>query len=313
MHIHHQFPDTKVLSPTALAVGTFDGVHRGHLELIKTLRRTALEANLQSAVLTFVDMPQCYFFPESCPRLLTLAEEKAAQFAATGIDHLWIVPFNQAIAAQEYDAFVKSTLMEKLGMRLLLAGPDFALGKGRRGNLNALRELGKTLEYDVKVLSEKYFYKDVPVSSTRIRAALDAGQLADANAMLGRDFCFSGQVISGRGWGKKLGMPTINVAFPARKVLPAPGVYAARARLDDATEWLPAALSIGTNSSVGGREISVEFHIIGKDIPPPQTAQVEMAAWHRAQQHFETPESLAAQMQRDVEAIQQLLSETDPF
>jgi FAD synthase len=102
-------------------------------------------------------------------------------------------------------------------------------------------------------------------------------------------------------------MPTINVAFPARKVLPASGVYAARARLDDATEWLPAALSIGTNSSVGGRAISVEFHVIGKDSPPPQTAQVEMAAWQRAQQHFETPESLAAQMQQDVEAIKRLL------
>jgi riboflavin kinase/FMN adenylyltransferase len=308
MFIHHQLSAPKVLSPTALAVGTFDGVHRGHLELIKTLRETAAQNNLQSAVLTFVDMPFCYFFPNKCPRLLTLAEEKITQFAATGIDHLWIVPFNQAIASQEYDAFVKSTLVEKLGMRSLVAGPDFALGKGRRGDLSALRELGKSLHYDVKVLSQKYFYKDAPVSSTRTRAAFEEGSLQDGNVMLGRNYRFSGKVISGRGWGKRLGMPTINVAFPARKVLPAPGVYAARARLDEATEWLPAALSIGDNSSVGGNEISVEFHVIGKSILTPKIAQVEMVSWHRAQQHFENLDSLAAQMQRDVETIAAILS-----
>jgi len=309
MLVHHQLSAPKVLSPTALAVGTFDGVHLGHLQLIAELKKTAAQADLQSAVLTFVDMPQCYFFPDNCPRLLTLAEEKIAQFAATGIDHLWIVPFDQTIAAQEYDAFVKSTLVENLGMRLLLAGPDFALGKGRRGDLTALRELGKSLDYDVKVLSQKYFYKDAPVSSTRIRAALEDGNLQDANAMLGRNFRFSGQVISGRGWGRKLNMPTINVAFPARKVLPAPGVYAARARLDDAKNWLPAALSIGDNSSVGGNEISVEFHVIGETVSPSQTAEVEIASWHRAQQHFENLDSLAAQMQRDVAEISAVLSE----
>jgi riboflavin kinase/FMN adenylyltransferase len=309
MLVHHQLSAPKVLSPTALAVGTFDGVHQGHLQLIAELQKAAADNNLQSAVLTFVDMPLCYFFPEKCPRLLTLAEEKIAQFANIGIDHLWIVPFNQEIAAQEYDAFVKSTLVEKLGMRLLLAGPDFALGKGRRGDLPSLRELGKLLDYDIKVLSQKYFYKDAPVSSTRIRAALEDGNLQDANAMLGRNFRFSGEVISGRGWGKKLGMPTINVAFPARKVLPAPGVYAARARLDDAKNWLPTALSIGDNSSVGGSEISVEFHVIGATIPTPKTAQVEMAAWYRAQQHFENLDLLAAQMQRDVADISAALSE----
>lgn len=309
MHVHHQLSALKVLSPTALAVGTFDGVHRGHLELIKALRETAADNNLQSAVLTFVDMPQCYLFPDKCPRLLTLAEEKIAQFAATGIDHLWIVPFNQTIATQEYDVFVKSTLVETLRMRLLLAGPDFALGKGRRGDLGALRKLGESLNYHVKVLSQKYFYKDAPVSSTRTRAALEEGRLQDGNAMLGRNYRFSGKVISGRGWGKRLGMPTINVAFPARKVLPAPGVYAARARLDDAAEWLPAALSIGDNSSVGGNEISVEFHVIGKDIPPPKSAEVEMVSWHRAQQHFENLDLLAAQMQRDVVEISSALSE----
>jgi len=307
MHIHHQLSDTKVLSQMALAVGTFDGVHCGHLELIKTLRQTAAENHLQSAVLTFVDMPYCYFFPDQCPRLLTLAEEKIARFATTGIDHLWIVPFNQEIASQEYDAFVKSTLVEKLGMRMLVAGPDFALGKGRRGDLTALRELGKSLDYGVKVLSQKYFYKDAAVSSTRTRAALEEGSLQDANAMLGRNYRFRGKVISGRGWGRRLGMPTINVAFPARKVLPAPGVYAARARLDDAAEWLPAALSIGDNSSVGGHEISVEFHVIGHTVATPKLAEVEMIAWHRAQQHFENLDLLAAQMQRDVEEIKLLV------
>lgn len=307
MQTHHQLSAPKVLSPTALAVGTFDGVHRGHLALIQTLRATAAEENLQSAVLTFVDMPYYHFFPERCPRLLTLAEEKIDQFAATGIDHLWIVPFDQTIASQEYDIFVKNTLVAQLGMRLLLAGPDFALGKGRRGDLPALRELGKLLNYNVKVLSHKYFYNDAPVSSTRTRAALEEGNLQDANAMLGRNYRFFGKVISGRGWGRRLGMPTINVAFPWRKVLPTSGVYAARARLDDAKEWLPAALSIGDNSSVGGNEISVEFHVIGGAIPPPQTAEVELVRWHRAQQHFENVDLLAIQMQRDVEVIGELL------
>ena len=147
----------------------------------------------------------------------------------------------------------------------------------------------------------------LPLSSTRTRAAFEEGSLRDGNAMLGRNYRFSGEVISGRGWGKRLGMPTINIAFPARKVLPAPAVYAARARLDDAAEWLPAALSIGNNSSVGGSEISVEFHVIGHSIPTPQMAEVEMVRWYRAQQHFEKLDLLAAQMQRDVEEIAEML------
>jgi len=308
MILHSQLPDAPQLENCVLTIGTFDGVHRGHQHLVATARRAAMDRGLPLAALTFTDMPYCFFRPDDCPRLLTLAPEKAAVFERLEVDHLWLVPFDGAVAARTAGQFT-SELKAFLGVQLLVVGPDFALGKGRAGDVPELRRLGEKSGFEVLVLDEKVEEENAPISSTRVRQAVEAGAVEAAARMLGRPFAFSGEVVAGRQLGRTLGVPTINLQIPARKVVPAHGVYAARAAWVGQSTPLPVALSIGTNPSVGGTSLSIEFHVIGAEIAtPPKTAQVEIIARLRGQENFATVDELVLQMRRDIEQAAEILA-----
>ncbi len=158
MHVYHELPRAPLLQNLALSIGTFDGVHRGHQMLVETLNREAQARNLSSAVLTFQDMPYCYFSPDDCPHLLTLPDEKIQAFAPLQIEHLFIVPFDESIAQQSAREFTEA-LSKNLGIKLLVIGPDFALGRGREGDAKALRELGREFGFEVVVLEAKNCWK----------------------------------------------------------------------------------------------------------------------------------------------------------
>lgn len=309
MQVHTTLPTTPTNNNIALAVGTFDGVHRGHQLLVENVKREAASRDLQSAVLTFQDMPYCFFKPDNCPRLLTLMEEKIDAFAATGIDHLFIVPFNGDIARQSYEEFVQETLCEKLGLKLLLCGPDFALGKDRTGDVAALRELGLNAGYGMHVLDAKLLEGDKPISSTRVRAAVEAGDVREAARMLGHTFTFSGKHVEGKKLGRTIGMPTINLHVHTRKVLPANGIYAARVRFDDESLH-HAALSIGTNPTTDNTDsIKIEFHVLDENIEAtPEIVTVEVVDRLRNEEKFDSLDALIQQMQRDLEEIRKILS-----
>jgi riboflavin kinase/FMN adenylyltransferase len=312
MQVHHELWSNSPQVTTAgyaVTVGTFDGVHRGHQSLVEALRREAHSRGLRTAVLTFVDMPYCYFRPDDGPRLLTLAPEKIAAFERLGVDDLWIVPFTAQVAKQSAGDFVRDVLMRQLGMKLMVAGPDFALGKGREGDIPTLRALGQGLGFEVVALDGKLMVGGRAVSSTRVRGCVEAGDIGDAAEMLGQPFNFSGEVISGRQLGRTIGVPTINMKVAERKVIPANGIYAARAYFDNESGAHRAALSIGNNPTVGGTGLNIEFHVIGEEIPqPPQVVRLELVERLRDEQHFPDLTTLVEQMQRDIRQADELLA-----
>jgi riboflavin kinase/FMN adenylyltransferase len=301
MQVHTSLPTSGILSNAALTVGTFDGVHRGHQFLIENLKREAARESLAPAVLTFQDMPYCFFRPDDCPRLLTLPAEKIAAFEKLEIEHLFIVPFDDQIAQSPYDVFARQVLCEKLGMKLLVAGPDFALGKNRAGDVAALKALSAQLNFEVRVLDEKLKFENAPISSTRVRNAIENGHVENASQMMGHAFEIEGEVVSGKQLGRTIGVPTINLKTHARKVVPRNGVYAARAIFPDASTHR-VALSIGTNPTTDSDDSTkIEFHVIGQNIEtPPKNARLEIVARLRDEAKFASLDDLISQMRRDI-------------
>lgn len=314
MQVHTELPSQPILERCALTVGTFDGVHCGHQRLVEVLRQEARLRNLPAAALTFADMPFCYFRPDECPQLLTLPHEKIAAFDELGLDHLFIVPFNEQIAQQSYATFATEVLCEAIGAKLLVIGPDFALGKSRQGTVAALTDLGQQVGFETKVLAEKIQFEQLPISSTRVRSAVENGEVENAMKMLGRAFAFEGEVVAGKQLGRTIGVPTINLQTHPRKVLPAKGIYAARVSFDKSmarhAPTLPAALSIGTNPTVSeNSSVKVEFYVIGENIEtPPKQVRVEVLAWLRGERKFDSLDALVAQMQRDIAQARSILS-----
>ena len=305
-----QFPET---ADCALTIGTFDGVHRGHALLLETLKSEAAARGLSAAALTFQDMPYCYFRPDDCPRLLTLPGEKRDAFAAFNLDALYLIPFNAQLAEQSAEEFAARVLAKKLRAKLLVLGPDFALGKNRGGDVSTLRALGKTHGFEVVVL-EKKLRDDGDISSTRVRECVESGHLRTAARLLGRAFSLSGEVVSGQQLGRKIGVPTINIAPHPRKVLPENGVYAARAFFDNEASTRDAekssdaprdakdvALNIGWRPTVNGKNLSVEFHVIGENIEtPPRFVILEIIERLRGEEKFDSLDALVSQMRRDI-------------
>lgn len=308
MNFHAHLPRASALDGCVLTIGTFDGVHRGHQALVEAVRREAMGHGLPSAVLTFTDMPHCYFRPDDCPRLLTLPEEKAQAFEKLEIDHLWLVPFNGELARRSAEEFT-AELVECLGLKLLVIGPDFALGRGRTGDAVALRVLGEKLGFGLQVLDGKVEEAGAPISSTRVRQEVESGNVALAARLLGRPFSLAGEVVSGKQLGRTIGVPTINLRIHARKVVPVYGIYAARAFFDEETQPHFAALSIGTNPTVGGETLAVEFHVINEDIPvPPRCVRLELVEYLRGEENFPSVEALVVQMQRDIARAAEVLN-----
>jgi riboflavin kinase/FMN adenylyltransferase len=294
----------------ALAIGTFDGVHCGHAALVARLNEAAAARELSTAVLTFTDLPYRFFHPEATARLLTLPQEKRAAFAALQPDELWLLDFDESIARQSARAFAQNVLRQKLDVRLLVCGPDFALGAGRGGDVAALRELGSELGFEVLVLGEKINHGEAAISSTRIREGIERGEVEDGAQMLGRAYSFEGEVVSGQKLGRTIGFPTINVQPHALKVLPAYGVYAVRAHWEenDATVSYNAALNIGLRPTVDGTRQQIEFHVLDETIEePPARASIEFIARLRDERKFENLQALAAQLQKDVESARAVL------
>jgi riboflavin kinase/FMN adenylyltransferase len=315
MRVLETLPQNPENADCALTIGTFDGVHRGHALLLETLKSEARKRGLQAAALTFQDMPYCHFRPDDCPRLLTLPDEKRAAFSAFNLDTLYLIPFDAALAAQSAQEFATRVLAETLRAKLLVLGPDFALGKNRGGDISTLRELGKTLGFEVVVLGEK-LRDDGDISSTRVRECVESGHLRTAARLLGRTFQLSGDVVSGQQLGRTIGVPTINITPHARKVLPQNGVYAARAFFDSDAKSADAksdgaknvALNIGWRPTVGGKNLSVEFHVIGENIEiSPRRVTLEIIERLRGEEKFPNLDALVAQMQRDIARASEIL------
>ncbi|HET9611102.1 MAG TPA: bifunctional riboflavin kinase/FAD synthetase [Acidimicrobiales bacterium] len=299
---------------TAVTIGAYDGVHLGHRAVIGEVRRRADEAGLRSAVVTFDRHPASVVRPESAPRLLTDLDQKLELLAATGIDYCLVVTFDEARSHEPADDFVREVLVGCLAARLVVVGDDFHFGHKRSGNVDLLRVMGADLGFEVDGLAlvdaEGHpAPAEARVSSTRIRHALVEGDLALANAMLGRLHEVRGMVAHGDHRGRELGFPTANVSVPGDILLPADGIYAGwleRAGGD----VLPAAISLGRRPTfyVEAHASLLEAHVLDFDGDLyGEHVKVRFDSWLRGEVRFGSVEALIEQMARDCGSARRVL------
>ena len=308
---------TQVLEggPTFLTIGNFDGVHLGHQALLRCLQTEAAahSAPAKTALLTFDPHPLAILRPHVPLQLLTTPEERLQLLAPFGLDLGIIQPFDQEFARLKPEQFMR-LLVEQLGLVRLVVGPDFALGRARAGTVAVLQALGTQLGYGVSVV-ELVAGTSGEVRSHQIRQLLREGNVRAAWQMLGRPYRVMGIVEEGERRGRTIGVPTANIRPLPQRLLPADGVYATWAYLQDDNAGLARAsvTNIGTRPTVDGRQHRVETHLL--DFPGPgepgqlygQQVAVSFVSRLRAEQRFDSLAELLAQIQRDILATRSVL------
>jgi riboflavin kinase/FMN adenylyltransferase len=295
---------------TVVTIGAYDGVHRGHRELIARTRSTAATLGCATAVVTFDRHPAQVVRPGSAPPLLTDTEQKLELLASTGVELTVLVHFDEERAAEPPEDFVREVIVGLLHARSVVVGHDFHFGRARRGNVELLARLGAELGFDVTGL-RLLTMGEAPVSSTRIRSLIAAGRVEEAAALLGRPHELRGRVERGDRRGRALGYPTANVAVPSGIALPADGVYAGWYRTPDKRRHR-ACISIGRRPTFyrDGAARLVEPYLLdfSGDLYGQQ-ASVEFVSRQRGQVRFESEADLVEQMAADVSETRRLLDE----
>jgi len=296
---------------TAVTIGAYDGVHAGHRALLRDLVARAGTEGLSPVVVTFDRHPASVVRPDSAPALLTDLDQKLELLAACGIERTVVVPFDRARADESAEDFVEEVLVEGLDAQLVVVGEDFHFGHGRKGNVALLRELGE--EHGFGVVGVGLTGEDqAPVSSTRIRALVAAGDVAGAAALLGRPLELRGPVVHGDGrGGPQLGFPTANLQISADIALPADGVYAGHfTRADGAVH--PAAISVGrrpTFYTPGSASVLVEAYLLHFEGDLyGEASRVSFVSRLRDDRRFDSVDALIAQMHDDVAEAERVLS-----
>lgn len=308
---HHELPFLG--GRRALTLGTFDGVHRGHQAVLAELRRAGTASGLEGAcAVTFGPHPREVLTPGEVPALLNSRADRESMLAAAGIDLLVVLDFTPELASLDHEEFVRDLLLERLGLAHFVLGHDVHFGRGRGGNARTVADLGDRAGFVVSQVPSVVVNGEV-VSSTRIRAALVDGDLDLAVDLLGHPHLLSGAVVRGRQLGRTLGFPTANLELPARRVLPALGVYAGWARWER-SGWQPAVLNIGRAPTVvaEGRP-RVEVHVLDQDVDLYERhLEVALAARLRPETAFESLQSLREAIARDVESGRKALAGVRP-
>jgi len=291
-----------------VAIGAFDGLHRGHQALIGRAKARARDLDCEAVVLGFEPLPREYFGRGGPLPRLTTAREKIELTHAMGIDRLGLLRFNSTLASTSAEDFVQQILVQRLGAREVWIGPDFRFGHSRRGDVAMLRDLGTELGFSAHTI-EPVRIDGERASSTRVRAALLTGDHALASALLGRDFAISGRVIHGQKLGRTLGYPTANIPL-GQRLPPVHGIYAVRVQGAGLRDW-PAVASLGTRPTVNGRELLLEAHLFDFDGDLyGQRLRVDFVAKIRDEARFADLDDLTARMHLDSIEARRILSES---
>jgi riboflavin kinase / FMN adenylyltransferase len=304
-------PCTRPDEGTAVAIGVFDGVHLGHQHVLAEARRLAAERRALSAVVTFDRHPAAVVRPESAPKLLTDLEQRLELLAGLGMDLTYVVTFDEARSKESAEDFIETVLVDCLAAKAVVVGADFHFGHQRRGNVELLRQVGRTAGFEVdgiELLASKEEGVEA-ISSTAIRAALAAGDLASANRMLGRPHEVRGVVTEGDRRGRELGYPTANVAVPADICLPADGIYAGW-HVRPGGPAHPAAINLGRRPTfyADADTSLLETHLLdfeGDLYDEP--ARVRFVARLRDEVRFDSVDDLVRQMATDVDDARTVL------
>lgn len=287
-----------VTGPVHLAIGFFDGVHAGHQEVIGHARHRAAESGGTAVVATFDPHPLKFLRPDIAPRLLTSTRHKALIMERLGISHLLVIPFDANMAALEPDEFVARLAAACRPLACITVGQSWAFGRGRTGTLATLERLGKVSGFAAHGICPVTAGGE-PVSSTRIRQAVERGDFTEAALLLARDYSVLGTVIHGRHLGNQLGFPTANLALESEQ-LPPLGVYAVRALVQGALHH--GVANLGHRPTVDGdsseRHLEVHLFDFAADIYG-ETMEVRFIQRLREEQQFESLDALKAQIARD--------------
>ncbi len=323
------------LTPTAIALGKFDGVHLGHQQVIQPVVKSAAQESLHSTVVTFHPHPQEFFTGQ--PRtLLTPLDEKVQQLRSLGVEQLVLLPFDKELAALSPEEFVAKILVQQLQSRRISVGQDFCFGKGRIGTAEDLQTLANQYNIPVTIVPLRTYQENLlpegncsqtpsveytPISTSLIRQALEAGDVHQATNLLGRAYTITGMVEPGQQLGRNLGFPTANLKLPKEKFLPRFGVYAVRVSILNQTPDTPATkqlteqlteqlgvMNIGNRPTVNGTDCSVEVHLFdwSEDLYG-KILIVQLVEFLRKEQKFPTLEALKTQIQQDCAIAKQVL------
>jgi riboflavin kinase / FMN adenylyltransferase len=290
--------------PTFLAIGAFDGVHKGHQHLLQNLVAAARRAGARPAALTFFPHPAVVIQGRQGRHYLTTPEERVRLLAAQGLDLVVTLPFNEQVRQTRAADFV-ALLRRHLDMRQLWGG-NFALGYQREGDVPFLRRLGQEQGFTVEVIDAMVTWQEEIVSSSRVRHSLVAGDMGDVTGCLGRPYRLTGTVVTGSRRGHTIGIPTANLSVWSEQLLPANGVYAAYAWIDG--RRIPAATNIGFRPTVDGSRLTVEAHLLDFNADLyHRTVTIDLVERIREEQKFAGLDALLAQIRRDIIQIREIL------
>ena len=293
----------------AIALGNFDGVHRGHRAVLSAAMAAARARGTAAAALTFEPHPRRLFRPGDPPFRLTTFRSKAMLLAGLGLDVLFVAHFDRAFSSQPADEFIAHVLVRDLGAAHVVAGYDFVFGHGRGGDAEVLRSAGRTHGFAVTI-AEPSTEGGAAFASSAARDHLRAGEPAQAAAILGRFWEVEGRVRRGAGRGRGFGVPTANLRLPPGVLSPRNGVYAVRARIGGDPQWVPGVASIGVPPMFEDVEPRLEVHLFDFDADLYGRAVcVALVEYLRPQERFETADALRAAMTADSDWARRLLAD----
>ena len=285
------------ITPLALSLGMFDGVHRGHQSIIQEVIHIAEKRNLKPTVLTFWPHPRLVFNPTDELKLLNTIDEKIFLLQKFGIHHLFLQDFDEAFRNLTGEEFVKKILINRLNVKYLIIGYDHEFGKNRSGNFSLLEKLASQMDLEVEQMEAVNIHSN-NISSTKIRKALLEGNITEANEMLGYHYPVSGTVVDGKKLGRTIGYPTANIQVDTLKLLPKKGAYIVDVFVKN--QHYKGMLSIGTNPTVGGDSLTTEVHILdfNEDIYG-ETIRVHFRDFLHEEIKFESVEKLIERLDED--------------
>ncbi|WP_111707307.1 bifunctional riboflavin kinase/FAD synthetase [Lutibacter citreus] len=298
MEIYTSLSNYKSTNKTFVTIGTFDGVHIGHKKVIKKLIKSAKKNKATSVLLTFFPHPRMVLQKDLDIKLINTIEERTKLLEKLGLDVLIIHPFNEEFSRYSALDFVRKILVNTLNISQLVIGYDHHFGKNREGNFEQLQDYGFTYNFKVKKISQQEI-KDITVSSTKIRKAIENSEIAKANSYLGYNFMLNGTVIHGNNLGEKIGFPTANLNISEDyKLVPKTGAYIVKSKLGN--KFYFGMMNIGFRPTVSGKNQTIEIHFFDfKGNLYDKKIKIEVISFLRDEHKFDSIENLKIQLEKD--------------
>ncbi|WP_343615202.1 bifunctional riboflavin kinase/FAD synthetase [Flavobacterium sp.] len=298
MKLFHSINDFHSAKKTILTLGTFDGVHIGHKKILERITQNTENGKYESLVLTFFPHPRMVLQEKSEIKLLNTISEKTKLLEATGIENLIIHPFDESFSRLTAEEFVHSILVDQFHIHKIIIGHDHRFGRNRTANIDNLIAFGAEYGFEVEQITAQEI-QDVSVSSTKIRKALQEGNMNLANDYLGYDYFLTGEVIKGKQLGRTIGFPTANIQIDEEyKLIPKNGVYVVKAFIDDLEVY--GMMNIGFNPTVNGQKQTIEVNLFDFDADIyGKKIEVSLLQYLREEQKFGSLDLLKAQLNKD--------------